>query len=260
MSTMRTLTPDQLALLGRIDSATVANVIELFGLRSFVAGYTNLTIKALYPELPPAVGYAVTATLRSAYPKDPSESTGGLAALMSAVQTAPTPRIIVIQDLDEPPQAATYGELRVASFQRFGSVGLITNGAGRDVEQVRQRRFPCWASSLIVSHGYFRIIDIQVPVFIGGLRILPGDLLHGDGNGVVSIPREISAGVAELCDPYLKAEQIVLDYLQNKQILAEGYKQAIVVFRDALENLKLRARESIGSQPGTATGCEDHQP
>ena len=46
---------------------TVANVIELFGVRSQVAGYANTTLKALYPQLPPAVGYAVTATFRAGY-------------------------------------------------------------------------------------------------------------------------------------------------------------------------------------------------
>ena len=54
----------QLAKLQKVDSPTIANVIELFDLRSYAAGYSNLTLKAIYPKLPPAVGYAVTATFR----------------------------------------------------------------------------------------------------------------------------------------------------------------------------------------------------
>ena len=54
----RTLNAEELAQLRNVDSPTVANVIELFDFRSYIAGYTNLTLKAVYPKLPPAVGYA----------------------------------------------------------------------------------------------------------------------------------------------------------------------------------------------------------
>ena len=60
---MSLLTPEQLASLARVDSPTVANVIELFDVRpSYLEGFTNHTVKAVYPELPPVVGYAWTAT------------------------------------------------------------------------------------------------------------------------------------------------------------------------------------------------------
>ena len=58
----------QLEGLTQFDSPTIANVIELFDLRPRVAGFSNHSLKAIYPELPPVVGYAVTATLRSGYP------------------------------------------------------------------------------------------------------------------------------------------------------------------------------------------------
>ena len=53
-------------------------------------------------------------------------------------------------------RAATYGEIMVTTFQKFGFSGLITSGAARDIEQVDRLQFPCWASSVIVSHGYCR--------------------------------------------------------------------------------------------------------
>ena len=240
---MKSLSAKQLAALTNFDSATIANVIELFGLRSQAAGYTNHTIKAVYPEFPPAVGFAVTATLRTAYPKDSAEYIGGLPKLVAATEAIPEPRMIVIQDLDDPPRAAAYGEVMVASFQRFACAGLITNGAGRDIQQVRQRRFPCWVSSLIVSHGYSRIIDIQVPVSIGGLSIRPGDLLHADGNGVVNIPAEISDGVVDMCDPYVKAEQRILNSLQNESPSVDAYEKTMGEFKQSLDKLKVRARE-----------------
>jgi regulator of RNase E activity RraA len=227
LSPINVLTPEQLALLQKVDSPTVANVIELFKIRSFVAGFTNQALKAVYPELPPAVGYAVTASFRAAYPAEAKDSYAGMPQLIDQAMSIPAPRMIVFQDLDEPPRAATYGEVMVTSFQRFGFAGLITGGGARDIEQVRRLRFPCWATSVIVSHGYCRFPDINLPVNVAGLFVKPGDLLHADANGVVQIPHAIAGHVAELCEPFMEAEQIILDYLGSPAATAEGYREAV---------------------------------
>ena len=171
--TVRILTAEELALLRKVDSPTVANVIELFDIRSYVAGYTNLTLKAVYPKLPPAVGYAVTATFRAAYPAERGDSYGGMPQLIADSMGTPEPRIAVFQDLDDPPMAATYGEVMVTSFKALGFCGLITSGGARDIEQVDHLQFPCWASSVIVSHGYCRFPEANVPVHVGGLQVKP---------------------------------------------------------------------------------------
>lgn len=242
------LSSDHLAMLARADSPTVANVIELFDVRPRVAGYANAMLKAIYPELPPAVGYAVTATFRSAYPPSVQDAYGGMAQLIADAQTVPAPRIVVFQDLDEPPAAATYGEVMATTFQAFGFVGLITSGAARDIEQVRALRFPCWASGVIVSHGYNHILAGNVPVNVGGLQVNPGDLLHADANGIVNIPHAIAAGVAELCEPFMRAESIVLDYLRGPDPTLDGYRDAQHRMRDALAELRRRAQALVGGK------------
>jgi regulator of RNase E activity RraA len=245
---MSLLTPEELAVLSRIDSPTVANVIELFDIRPRVAGYTNATIRAVYPELPPVAGYAVTATFRSAYPAETGDSYGGMAQLISDAQSTPAPRIILFQDLDEPCRAATYGEVMATTFQTFGFVGLITSGAGRDIDQVRRLRFPCWASSMIVSHGYCRFVESNLPVVVGGLQVRPGDLLHADGNGVLSIPHGIAGTVTRLCEPFVNVEQIVLDYLKSPQPTLDGYKTALERMKAAAELLREQAHAHFRGQ------------
>ena len=121
------LTNKHLEILRNVDSPTIANVIELFNVRSCAAGYSNLKLKALYPELPPAVGYAVTLTFRSAYAAESGDSYGGMPQIIADSMSLPEPRMVVFQDLDEPPQAATFGEVMAASFQKFGFAGLITS-------------------------------------------------------------------------------------------------------------------------------------
>ena len=80
------------------------------------------------------------------------------------------------------------------TYKAFGAVGLITSGAGRDLDQVEALHFPCFTGGTICAHGYCHIPSINVPVHVGGVTIHPGDLLHGDRNGVTTIPQEIAVG------------------------------------------------------------------
>jgi regulator of RNase E activity RraA len=213
--------------------------------QSRVAGYSNASLKAVYPDLPPVVGYAVTATFRSAYPAVGRDAYGGMPKLIEQAMSIPAPRIVVFQDLDEPAVSATYGEVMATTFQAFGFVGLITSGAARDIEQVRALKFPCWAASTIVSHGYNHILAGNVPVHVGGLSVQPGDLIHADANGIVNIPHRIAAAVAELCGPFMDAENIVLNYLRGPNPALDGYAQASARMRDAMAGLRARAKKSL---------------
>jgi 4-hydroxy-4-methyl-2-oxoglutarate aldolase len=63
-------------------------------------------------------------------------------------------------------------------------------------------------------------------VRVGGVTIHPGDLLHGDRNGVTTIPVEIAPSVAEACAEYVAAEALVLDYLLAGKVDPPGYAEA----------------------------------
>lgn len=239
------LTSQQLDELKKVDSPTVANIIELFGIRPQVEGYCDGRMKSIYPQFPPAVGYAVTATLRTGYAAIGGGAYGGFPQLIIDSQSIPAPRIAVFQDLDEPPKSATYGEVMVSALQKFDFVGLVTSGAARDIEQVQDLGFPCWASSIIVSHGYPRILAGNIPVNVAGLQVHPGDLIHADGNGIVSIPHSIAEGVIQLAGPFAKAESIAMDYVKDPNATPEGFKQAMGRMRAAIQELGLQAKELI---------------
>src|SRR6185436_803509 len=96
-------------------------------------------------------------------------------------------------------------------------------------------------SGVVVSHGYCRIEEMNVPVTVGGLRVQPGDLIHADANGIISIPRQITSSVAELCGPFVEAEQIVLDYLRQSDPTHDGLRDANDRMRVAMEVLRERA-------------------
>lgn len=226
MSFQQVISPEDLELLRKFDTPTVCNVIELFDIRPRNTGYMDGRIRANYPQMPPMVGYATTATFRSAAPPRGGDVYASLDKHVEAFSDIPEPRVVVFQDLDDPPASATFGEVMCTTYKRFGAVGLITSGAGRDLAQVEALGFPVFTSQTICSHGYSHILSMNVPVHVGGITIYPGDLLHGDCNGVTTIPLEIASDVAHLCAEFVAAEQIVLDFLQSGSTDVAAYAKA----------------------------------
>lgn len=212
--------------LRRFDTPTVCNVIELCDVIPRTAGYMDARIKACFPQLPPMVGYAVTATFRAGVKPRGGDVYAGLEKQARELANLPGPKVVVFQDLDDPSVAATFGEVMCTTYQAFGAVGLITSGTGRDLDQVEALKFPCFTAGTVASHGYCQILELNVPVRVGGVWVNPGDLLHGDRNGVAVIPNEIAAAVAEGCPALAEAENIVLDYLKSGTPTGDGFVAA----------------------------------
>ncbi len=205
--------PIWLARLRDYDTPTVLNTIELFGVRPRHEGFLCGAIEARFPELPPIVGYASTATFRSAGAPDDLETSTSLAEQAARMDAElPAPRIVVFQDVDREPVGATFGEVMCTIYKAWGCAGLITSGGARDLDQVRRLGFPCWSSSVIASHAWCRIVDVHVPVDVGGCRIQPGDLIHADCNGVAIVPGAIAPEVAIGCGLLVEAESEVLHH------------------------------------------------
>jgi regulator of RNase E activity RraA len=152
-----------LAALAKFDTPTICNTIELFEVRPRTAGYMDGRVRACFPEMAPAVGYAATATMRCAHPRREGDVYGSLDEQVARFSELAGPPIVVFQDLDDPPVAATFGEIMCTTYQAFGAVGLVTSGAARDVDQVRRLGFPAFSNGVICSHGYSHIVDLHRP-------------------------------------------------------------------------------------------------
>jgi regulator of RNase E activity RraA len=158
----------------------------------------------------------------------------------------PGPAVVVFQDLDNPVASATFGEVMCTTYKTFGAAGLITSGAARDLDQVEALKFPCFADGVICAHGDCHIVQINVAVHVGGVMVHAGDLLHGDCNGVTTIPNELASAVAEACPEYMAAEAVVLDYLKAGKLDAKGYAAARNGCKERIDALgrKLKALTS----------------
>jgi regulator of RNase E activity RraA len=243
------LNPATLAKLRKFDTPTICNVVELFEVRPRNAGYMDGRIRANFPELPPMVGFACTAAFRSDAPPKGGDAYGSVERQLEAFAALGGPAVVVFQDLDDPPVSATFGDGMCSTYQAFGSVGLITSGGGRDIEQVHALRYPVFSSTSICAHGYCHLLHIGLPVRVGGLMVNHGDLLHGDLNGVTSIPIEIAADVADLAEEFAAAERIVLDYVQTPgQKTTAGFVAARNELVVVLDQLRAKARSRSGRQ------------
>ena len=147
------------------------------------------------------------------------------------------------QDLDEPTAAATFGEVMCTTYQTFGAAGLITSGAGRDLDQVRDIGFPAFTNGTICAHGYCHTLAVNVPVTVGGICVYPGDLLHGDCNGVTTIPEEIASEVPDACEELMAAESIIMNYLKEPNPTVAGFVEAREACGSKIAKLGARLRD-----------------
>jgi 4-hydroxy-4-methyl-2-oxoglutarate aldolase len=218
------LSAEDLKLLAQYDTPTISNVIELFEVRPRNTGYMDG--RACFPEMPPIVGYAATATMRTAYPRSEGDVYSALDEQMARFGELPGPAIVVFQDLDDPPVAATFGEVMCASYQRFGALGIITNGPARDLDQVRCLGFPAFSDGVVCSHAYTHITSVHQPVPVGGLVVRPGDLLHADTNGVCAIPAAVASELAHAAAEFEACESVCLNFLRSGTRDAKLYSEA----------------------------------
>lgn len=222
METNQSIPQADLELLKKFDTPTVCNVIELFDVRPRNAGYMDGRIQACFSQMPPMVGYASTATFRAAAPPRSGDVYTAMEDQVRGFGRFPGPPVVVFQDLDDPPVAATFGEVMCSAYQAFGAVGIITSGGGRDLDQVERLGFPAFSGGTICAHGYCHVLAANVPVHVGGITVYPGDLLHGDRNGVTTIPHEIASAVAHACEEFMAAEEVVLEYVKSGDLTAQG--------------------------------------
>lgn len=188
------LPSDQFELLRGLDGCTLADAIETFDVRLRNEGFVHGGTSCMFPDLPPLVGYAATIRVRGASPPmgSPRERYIERTDWWDHVLAMPAPRVLVIEDASsQPGLGALTDELHLNLFHALGCIGVVTNGAVRDLPAVRALGMPLFAGGVSVSHAYAHIVEIGAPVKIDGLTIHPGDVIHGDLHGVQTVPASL---------------------------------------------------------------------
>jgi len=210
--------------LRKITSPSVANAIETFNVRPRNQGFMSSEIRTLFPELGPLVGYAVTALIR-AEPAPLQDHRASTFAWWDYVLTIPAPRVIVVHDLDEPRgQGAQWGEVQANLHRALGCAGTVTDGSVRDLDEVRALGFQFAAAHVSVSHAYVHMVDFGLPVKVGGLWVKPGDLIHADQHGALTIPPEIAERVPQGVAKVEADERTIISFCRSEKFSVADLK------------------------------------
>ncbi len=123
-------------------------------------------------------------------------------------------------------RSGIWGELLSTAARNRGCVGVIADGAIRDVVRMRQMTFPAFARGTVVydSKDRQRVIDLDVPVMIDGVTFGPGDLVVADDDGVVVVPRRVEAAVVLRAWAKVRAENEVRDAIAGGMLATEAFE------------------------------------
>ncbi len=222
------ISPETLQALQALDTCTVANAIETFDVRLRNEGYADSSIRCLTNCDSPVVGYAVTARIRSSSPPMTGGNFVDRTDWWDHILTIPGPRIVVIEDVDEKPGSGAFlGEVHACILHSLGCVAAVTNGSVRDLPAINKGDFKLFANHVSVSHAYVHVVEFGTPVKIGGLEVKPGDLLHADCHGVLSVPHEIAHKIPAVAAEIIEREQRVLDLCSKGQVPVEKLRDAV---------------------------------
>ncbi len=219
---------DFIEYLKTVDSPTVANAIELLKVRPRREGFVPLSVHSLFPQFGRMVGYAVTAqveTVTECYPT----SFDRFVDLYRAVGESPKPAIVAFQEIGGfPDYAAHCGEVMATIFQRQGAIGLVSDSGVRDIPEVRALGFQYFARGTVVSHANFHIVRVGVPIQIHGVTIAQGDILHGDDNGLLSVPRGQESAIQAAVDKVRSRERRLMDWVRSEKFDLERINDFVV--------------------------------
>ena len=224
---MADLTPEQLESLRRIQSCAIANAIETFNIRPRNQGFMSPQIRCMFPSLGNMIGYAATAVISADSP--PSDRMNvPRADWFDQVLKVPGPRVLVMKDLDYPnPVGSFWGEVQTNVHRSLGCVGTVTDGGVRDLDEMQRSGFFAFASEVLVSHAYVHLVDVGVPVTVGGMSVEPGDLIMGDQHGVIGIPREIAGEIPAAVARVEEQEREMIDLCNSPDFTVERLKALV---------------------------------
>jgi 4-hydroxy-4-methyl-2-oxoglutarate aldolase len=206
----------RLEALRAYDTPTLANALDGLVDRPATTGYTRPPVHSVLPDLPPMVGFAVTATIRSASPfPSPEAKANAMLPLYDAVAAVDRPKVVVVQDLDEGP-GCLWGEVNSTICSAMGCEGVVTDGLVRDVPDVEGIGFRYLARGVGVARAWVAIEETGVPVTVGGASFAPGDVVHADRHGALVIPADAVAALPAAADAVTERERRLLDWVRSE--------------------------------------------
>lgn len=219
-----------LETLARWDTPTICNALEVVAPERRLIGYTTKPLVCPFPDLPPMVGYARTATIRATSPSSlsPADQRAQRLAYYEYCGTGSGPRISVIQDLDgiNIGFGAFWGEVNSSVHKALGCLGVVTDGSIRDIPAWAPG-FQALAGNIGPSHAFVHLAGFGETVCVAGMTVSSDDLIHADRHGAVVIPANIAEKLpdaARLCE---RREEPILSIARDPSFTVAKLKEAL---------------------------------
>ena len=215
------MTPLPLAWLRQLNAAVLSDVLDSLGLMR----------QAMKPFIRPLddglqlIGRARTGLYMPAYEHRAGENPYEVEiALVDDLK----PHDVVVLACNGPTdRIAPWGELLSTASQARGATGCVTDGLVRDVRQIREMGFALFHGGIgpLDTKGRARMVERDVPVECAGVAVRPGDIVFGDVDGVVVIPREHEAAVIQRALEKISGENQSRDALRRGELLGDVFKR-----------------------------------
>jgi regulator of RNase E activity RraA len=224
------LSKAQAEFLQSIDTPTVCNILEVVAPQRRGFGYTVKHLHCPFPDLPPMVGFAKTATFRTkdAVPLGEASYVGKRMDYLDYVASSPQPAIAVLEDLDgeDVGFGAFWGEVQSNIHKALGCLGTVTNGSIRDIPMIAPG-FQMLAGSISPSHAYVHVVDFGGKVTIHGMEVESGDLIHADRHGAVVVPLDVIDAMKPAFDKLTAQEERIIKAARAPGANAASIKAAM---------------------------------
>ena len=168
------------------------------------------------------VGLARTGLYREVYEVRPGENPYELEiALVDDLR----PHEVAVFGCGGSKRIAPWGELLSTAARARGAAGCVTDGFVRDTRAIRRMGFPMFHAGIapLDSKGRGKVADIDVPIACAGVRVVPGDLVVGDADGVIVIPQAIEAEALALAFSKVRGENQTREELERGARLADVF-------------------------------------
>lgn len=206
-----------LATLKSFDTPTICNALEIVVPERRATGFSVEPFVCRDPAAAPMVGYARTATIRAMEPsgRQPADDLAMRIGYYRHIAEGPAPTVTVIEDLDaDVGFGAWWGEVNSNVHKGLGSLGVVTNGSIRDIDDWADG-FEALAGSVNPSHAWVHLVEYAVPVSVHGMDVTPGDLIHADRHGAVVVPHDAASQIGDAVAKIASREAVLITASQQ---------------------------------------------
>jgi len=222
--------------LEKIDTPTISNVVATYPRSEncmklydawYGAWYTDQTIKCMYPEIGAKVGYVSTVIFCEKSEKYTGMSRWALPEHIDGTKK----HVVLVAEQQFPPdltnRVGLFGEIMTTQYKALGVIGVITNGPMRDIDAIKPLEFQYYATGVTPGHGDFIVKAVNVPVTVGGMTVMPGDMVHMDLHGAVKFPAAKMGEVLERALKLLESESSITRIYRDPGFTLSRWKESV---------------------------------